>query len=112
MSEWKDIKDAPKDGTLILIVLPKENEITFQKHFLVQWVEGKGWYDSARLIWWENDSHILGWMPLPEPPKKKHQCKKGLFTCETDPKKPGLVIIDCHGHWIECSICPFCGEKE
>ena len=66
MSEWRDIKTAPKDGTEILLIGTAHNML-YPKPTRLVGLYKKGW-------WWVvggqfTISHVTHWMPLPEPPK-------------------------------------------
>jgi hypothetical protein len=64
MNEWQPIETAPKDGTPVLVFVPKawgkhdEIHVGKQRRF---WVVGNQFYFDIG-----NPTH---WMPLPEPPK-------------------------------------------
>ena len=109
MEEWKDMKDAPKDGTEILAWC--ENE--FRKGAeIIKWnSQYSSWCDTSDSWGWDEDS-VKGWMNLPpKPKKKKHHCIDGLFECKENYKELGLIIVDCQGHWTSVKVCPFCGQS-
>ena len=92
MSEdWKDIKDAPKDGTEILAWCETKKRKGYE---IIKWHKSDCWCDIYEdWAWFE--SSILGWMLLPKPPRKEHLCKKGLFECKENHNEPGLIVVDC-----------------
>ncbi len=113
MSEWQDIKDAPRDGTEILTYVKNEydegNEILkFENH---TWNNGKrGWYEE----------NILGWMLLPEKPKKKHFCLNPEYEKNIHPHPTikscesinGILNLIGYIFPIKVKFCPFCGKSE
>lgn len=75
MSEWRDIKTAPKDGSAILLFVPDKpvrdmwrGHVFDDPRFCVGY--WRTWYSQPE---WgnRNDAHFnpTHWMPLPEPPK-------------------------------------------
>lgn len=75
--EWQPIETAPKDGTLILTLVPGYTAA------VSKWQESRGMFDfideedmpndQAWIDYLESDPkyHPTHWMPLPEPPKCK-----------------------------------------
>jgi hypothetical protein len=63
MSDWKPIETAPKDGTRLLLWVPKAGSTT--GGFDPSW-SGNCWvYDNSRI---KRDMEPSHWMPIPEPP--------------------------------------------
>jgi hypothetical protein len=66
--EWQPIETAPRDGTPVLLYVPKHEG---WEPFIVQgWYESgafdRGWYEAASENWCKpSPTH---WMPLPPPP--------------------------------------------
>jgi hypothetical protein len=69
MSEWQDIRTAPKDGSFIIAA--KESvfpafEVTRFPYPLKQRWNGKKWEADDGHVYAPQPTH---WQPLPEPPK-------------------------------------------
>lgn len=67
---WFKIEDAPRDGTEILAWIKYKSHygygiIKFQNSTILPWTDA---------IYSYKEENIIGWMPLPKPPKKKHYC--------------------------------------
>lgn len=111
MTEWKTIESAPKDGTRILAI--EDNDIDCV--YVTKWDNYMGWTieDSEQL------TCISHWMPLPEPPKKKHYCEDGSNTWECFTNLRGKLSfglinrdkIELYVYAQEVTYCSFCGEK-
>lgn len=107
MAEWKDIKDAPRDGTEILGYIMGDFVTGYE---VMKWRRDK-WTAKNKAYYYDEDK-ILGWQPLPEPPKKKHFCMNpstnSVFPyCEIVGSDLSLRIND--SSYI-VKYCPFCGE--
>ena len=103
---WKDIDSAPLDLTEILVYTEP------RAYYLVFW-NGENWLTTNDDVLYEED--IIGWMPLPEMPKKNHRCesKSKDWICKTDlSTENSLILVDYRGVWEEGLACPFCGENE
>lgn len=64
MTEWRPIKTAPMDGTMLLLF----NKDWAEKRLVGSWIEQfKSWYMAGG-----GDMHVppTHWCPLPEDPKK------------------------------------------
>ncbi len=120
MNEWQPIETAPKDGKKILAYVDGENwtGCTILKYHIPskEWScsedDERGFYESS----------ILGWMPLPEPPLRKHHCHIDpchLGTCVCTRGIDGKLYIETYHTYddagrkssFECNFCPMCGEK-
>lgn len=109
MSDWKPIETAPKDKTSILLYVKSQ---TTDYKFIIEARYFKG-EDPPWLSFYAShpESHILGWMPLPKPPKKKHYCEhpdRKEWNCKTYPGNKFQMSMG--SYWITVSYCPFCGE--
>ena len=120
--EWKDAKDAPRDGTWILAWVKSVNH---EGYDIVKYtIQGNLPWLGITSCFYEY-SNILRWRPLPECPpglevKKQHYCKNpnvhpgALFECVE------IQDIFYIYTWTEtgakaffsCTYCPFCGEKK
>lgn len=90
MSEWnRDIKDAPRDGTKIVIIY--ESNPSYQ---IVGWIEDAEVWQSHVNGWRFFDKQILGWMPLPKPPEKKHYSKNIECVIENIQKNYHKIMDD------------------
>ena len=112
MSEWKDISDAPRDGSQILVCYKFREQ---QEQYVSQAVVS---LDISHDVWEITydcsipESAIIGWMPLPNPPKKKHRCvdsERKEWCCRDYPENKFQLRHG--GYWILVSYCPFCGEQ-
>lgn len=76
MSEWKDIGTAPRNGTLVLVFAPDEDEPDMSRTALAAWQgydEDAEWYgvDDVGLRY-QSEQQMMRpthWQPLPEGPK-------------------------------------------
>lgn len=110
MTEWKDIKDAPRDGTRILA---KYKSISGFPKFEQLHFCNKYWRDEKFSIEWI-DVDLEGWIHIPK--EKKHRCNNledegvsvtNQATCyETEKGK--LRIRNCCTDFA-VDYCPFCG---
>jgi hypothetical protein len=69
--EWQPIETAPKDGTVVLLFVPGDDDCREDCWITASWdgLMGGVWMDNARGEWWGfGPSH---WMPLPPPPKEQ-----------------------------------------
>ena len=107
MSEWLPIETAPRDGTWILVYVKEVSDDIL--HTIMKYDDMNGWIDDHQIQWPENK--ISYWMPLPEKPKKKHECHKSIFTCRNHEDGKGLYLENRSGIWVNCFYCPLCGEK-
>lgn len=107
MSEWQDISTAPRDGTEILAYMKIENN----HFFSLMLFKNGGWRNFA---WDYSEDKILGWMPLPNPPTKKHLCKAydlnalDMAKCESD--ETGQLHFKYKSFDLFVLYCPFCGK--
>lgn len=70
--QWRDIKDAPRDGTTILLCTTEVQDGHMQTAY---WDEKPGlefkrdwaWHHTDADIWWHKDM-FTHWKPLPTPP--------------------------------------------
>lgn len=106
MNEWQPIETAPKDGTSILGYNETNDSIHIAKwNEKYEWVTGD--YDNIVVS-------LTLWFPLPEPPKKKHEChdKYSRYKCVThDGLNESEFALQMQGEEIHIPYCPFCGEK-
>ena len=108
MSEWRPISTAPKDGTKIIAYLEAENHC--DEVWKIQWLEEEegqaGWYDN-----YGGDFSPIYWMPLPDPPKKKHCCtgENRDIQCYLEDGKLILAYETHSNSQQEVVCCPFCG---
>ena len=83
MSEWQDIKDAPKDGTPLLLYANVRGWESYEKARCVGWFDGRNWsaygpafgepgpqkIRSALCPQRITECQPTHWMPLPSPPE-------------------------------------------
>lgn len=106
MSEWQDVKSIPKDGRWILCFIQTEIYEGFQ---IVYYHEvHDAFLTDIPCKYFERE--ILGWMPLPEKPKKKHSCEGWNKNFKTERHASGL-IIKYMDQWTYIKFCPFCGYE-
>jgi hypothetical protein len=72
MREWKPIEDAPKDGTVIILL--KKTEVTAglwdSEDDKYPWTFLDNGVDIGNVNGWKDGKHgPTHWMPLPPPPK-------------------------------------------
>lgn len=114
--QWEEAKDAPKDGTEIIIAYTDgftglTVDIFHYDKDIGCWTTGNYFLD--------NDCEILGWITLPKLPKKFHLCKKNDFVCEETERgkfqflEAGFKINNdpCSKFITYVNFCPICGEK-
>ncbi len=110
MTEWQPIETAPKDGSEILVYI---DGLNFKGYNLISWDKENNFWLSGKFDRW-NESSILGWMPLPEPPVKLHFCGVGYLKPYICKEKEGYFYVSSSGTnlWnLMVKYCPFCGEK-
>lgn len=61
---WRDMKDAPRDGTGILVKLPDSDMPHTAKFWRGSWTMA---WDHSELKGWDTPTH---WMPLPSAPSQ------------------------------------------
>lgn len=118
MSEWQPIETAPKDGSIICALVKWKGDIA---PITIYWHEDDSWCGVWGSFCEEELHDILGWSPLPEPPKKKHICRKGNQVCELTPEgklhfweegyRPNYITPNLRSLAF-VKFCPFCGKKE
>lgn len=97
-SQWRDMADAPKDGTRIWCWFPHPDEA-----FAVKWAknedeEAKNWTlddgESAAM----NYDEPLSWMPLPGVHARlpKEDAKPAALEWVDKPTMPGMYWLSCH----------------
>ena len=59
LTEWRPMSEAPRDGRDILAMMPGGHDV-------IGWT-GTAWTDGSKDYF--QDSHFLGWLPLPEAKK-------------------------------------------
>lgn len=111
MTEWQPIDTAPEEED---ILIANENGAVFygikRSNFFETSCDGLGCYCEPQII--ENAAH---WMPLPKPPKKKHDCKSKFYKCFRDSQ--GHLIVgytaceQYNQYAFTVDYCPICGEK-
>lgn len=77
MSEWRDISEAPRDGTEILVCGPLKTGRTYlevQKWFRSEHHKDGGFWP---VVWMQNCEEPTHWQLLPEPPSADHQAQAG-----------------------------------
>lgn len=97
MTEWQDISTVPKNGEDYLFTNGIDCAVGCFNPCYIS-------YDTSLI----NPTH---WMPLPELPKKKHECRKDAWVCVEDRNEPGLILVSSCGDWIKVNECPICGDK-
>lgn len=98
MTEWQDISTAPKDGTEILVYFTehesKIGNILTAKYQNEYWIDPNIVSPIVRLF----EPFLTHWMPLPNPPEKKHESQfEDMFNKldeEDQQKILGLILID------------------
>jgi len=113
MNEWKNIDEAPKDGTRILAfvetVISEFYEMIYFNSPSNRWLDQ---YQNSFL-----PEQIKGWSPLPDRPKKEHKCYSSCCVCHSN--KDGF-FLDIYNNneerldvftRIDITYCPFCGGK-
>lgn len=111
MSEWQPMETAPRNGKEILIWVKFESEYGF--YDLALWSEEKNKWLTNCIC---EDSDIKAWFSLPEPPRKKHECKHNYsdISCiSIDSDERLWLVKSVYDKQMICSVeyCPFCGEK-
>ena len=72
--EWKPIETAPKDGTMILVCLPRMMNLIVRASYSTVYKYWKTDHDTDGGITNPTFFHEGDfWMPLPDPPKKNPQ---------------------------------------
>lgn len=108
MNEWQPIETAPKDGSFILVFVPESRLSTIQVACYCETF----WKNCYRVVISE-PSH---WIPIPESPAKRHNCKTEKTHCfEIDDGTFCVNIKDPGLSWMQVldsvNYCPICGEK-
>lgn len=109
-NEWQPIETVPKDGTHVL-GYDKFNNRIYECCMMAS--RNEGFFS----VLYQNSAQyeITHWMPLPQKPKKKHDCKRGsvrlyetisgYYEIHEEREKDGWFLV------TYCEFCPFCGEK-
>jgi hypothetical protein len=75
MTNWQPIKTAPKDGTRILLFMPKTNFKIYVGQYLRNEDRSEAWYCGGfGTLSSTKPSH---WASLPEPPRRTRARMKG-----------------------------------
>lgn len=109
MSEWNHDTTGIEIGQSVLAYVETD---TYESATMIKKIAKEIYVDMFGLGIRYEETEIIAWMPLPDPPKKKHQCQGISVICESF--LGGLLVSgkNFHGDFaFPVTFCPFCGEK-
>ena len=68
LTAWRDIADAPKDGTRILLYTPADEETGWLAFCAESHFDQNGELNTVDAPQWQDGLEPTHWQPLPEPP--------------------------------------------
>lgn len=107
MSEWNYDKSGIEIGQSVLAHVETD---LYESVIILNRIYGDIFSDKMGSRYHVNE--VKAWMPLPDAPKKKHQCQGISVICESF--LGGLLVSgkNFHGDFaFPVIFCPFCGEK-
>ena len=115
MIEWQPIETAPKDGTEIVVLVRYPETIEPEKvKYQPTNGDNRNWVNDYERF---HESSIIGWMPIPEKPKKTHHCNNNHIQknfhsfCQSNEKGELFFYNGCGCDPVKINFCAFCGEK-